>query len=126
MLVKEYPETREIMWIAQKNGFEPYPTFPDIELVYDNVIDAFMRRLPPRKRGDFTKYLEGLRLLPNASLRDFTLLGYSGAKPPSDGFSIIHPFNNIDSCCELLLKVAGFRHIIKEPSSIQKGSQAKF
>jgi hypothetical protein len=28
----------------------------------------------------------------------------------SDGFSIIHPFNNVDGLCELLLEAAGYRH----------------
>ncbi|OAI47687.1 hypothetical protein AYO45_05655 [Gammaproteobacteria bacterium SCGC AG-212-F23] len=99
---------------AQSKGFESYPAFPDISKTYDNVLDAFMRRLPPRTRGDFTQYLEGLRLKPDTKLSDFALLGYSGAKLPSDGFSIIHPFNNVRGACELLIEAAGFRHIKKK------------
>lgn len=98
---------------AQTRGFEAYPAFQNIDLIYDNVLDAFMRRLPPRTRGDFSQYLEGLRLKPNAQLSDFALLGYSGAKLPTDGFSIIHPFNNVKQNCELLVEAAGFRHLKK-------------
>lgn len=98
---------------AQSKGFESYPAFPDINKTYDNVLDAFMRRLPPRTRGDFPQYLEGLRLKPDLQLSDFALLGYSGAKLPSDGFSIIHPFNSVLGACELLVEAAGYRHIKK-------------
>jgi len=98
---------------AQSRGFESYPAFQDINKVHDNVLNAFMRRLPPRTRGDFSQYLEGLRLKPETQLSDLALLGYSGAKLPSDGFSIIHPFNNVGGACELLIEAAGFRHIKK-------------
>ncbi len=95
---------------VQNKGFESYTAFQDINKVHHNVLDAFMRRLPPRTRGDFSQYMDGLRLKSDIQLSDFALLGYSGAKLPSDGFSIIHPFNNVDSTCELLLEAAGFRH----------------
>lgn len=98
---------------AQNRGFESYPAFQDTDKIHHNVLDAFMRRLPPRTRGDFPQYLEGLRLKPEAQLSNFALLGYSGAKLPSDGFSIIHPFNDAKGACELLLEAAGFRHIKK-------------
>jgi hypothetical protein len=78
--------------------------------VHHNALDAFMRRLPPRKRGDFTEYLEGLRLSSDAQISDFAVLGYSGAKLLSDGFSILHPFNDVDAPCELPLEAAGYRH----------------
>jgi hypothetical protein len=111
---------------AQSKGFESYPAFPEINKTHHNVLDAFMRRLPPRSRGDFSQYMEGLRLKPETPLSDFALLGYSGAKLPSDGFSIIHPFNNVDTACELLLEAAGFRHIQKNHSEIKIGDTASF
>lgn len=99
---------------AQNKGFDSYPAFPSTNALHHNVLDAFMCRLPPRTRGDFTQYLEGLRLKPDAKLSDFALLGYSGAKLPSDGFSIIHPFSHVDGACELLLEAAGYRHLQKD------------
>lgn len=95
---------------ALNKGFKPYPAFPDQHQIYTNPLDAFMRRLPPRTRGDFPQYLEALRIKPDAQLSDFALLGYSGAKLPSDGFSFIHPFESVIGPCELLLEVAGYRH----------------
>jgi hypothetical protein len=96
---------------AQDLGFEGYPAFPLTNKFYDKVLDTFMRRLPPRTRGDLPEYLAGHRIKANAQFSDFALLGYSGGKLPSDGFSFIHPFNNVDSSCELLVEAAGYRHV---------------
>jgi len=104
------PETKDFV-SAQEWGFEAYPAFQDIGMIHHNVLDAFMRRLPPRARGDFSQYLEGLRLKPDVQISDFALLGYSGAKLLSDGFSIIHPFNDVSGSCEMLLEASGYRHI---------------
>lgn len=111
---------------AQAKGFESYTAFQDINKTHHNVLDAFMRRLPPRTRGDFSQYMEGFRLKPDTQLSDFALLGYSGAKLPSDEFSIIHPFNNVDNACELLLEAAGFRHIQKNYDKIKVNDTASF
>ncbi len=111
---------------AKEHGFEAYPAFPDVNKTYHNVLDAFMRRLPPRTRGDFPQYLEGLRLKPDVQISDFALLGYSGAKLLSDGFSLIHPFDNVDGSCELLLEAAGFRHIQQNKANIHIDEQAFF
>jgi len=97
---------------ARECGFEGYPAFRKTKAQYsEGVIDAFMRRLPPRNRGDFDKYLELLKISGGLDFSDFALLGYSGAKLPSDGFSLIHPFDNVTGPCELLTEVAGFRYI---------------
>lgn len=86
-----------------------------------------MRRLPPRTRGDFPQYLEGLRLKPNVEISNFGLLGYSGAKLLSDDFSIIHPFDHTEGPCELLLEAAGYRHLQNQnKTSIQIDQSAFF
>src|SRR5438105_425097 len=51
---------------AKNIGFESYPAFQDINKTHTHVLDAFIRRLPPRTRGDFPQYLEGIRLRPEA------------------------------------------------------------
>ncbi len=92
-------------------GFSCYPAFRKIERVYtDGVMDTFMRRLPPRKRGDFAKYLQQWRLVPENTPSDFALLAYSGARLPTDGFSIDWPLSEVEAPCELLIEVAGFRY----------------
>ncbi|HEX4044328.1 MAG TPA: hypothetical protein VHZ76_01510 [Gammaproteobacteria bacterium] len=62
--------------------------------------------------------LEGLRLQADVQISDFALLGYSGAKLLSDGFSIIHPFAHANGPCELLLEAAGYRHIQQSDKAI--------
>lgn len=91
-------------------GFKGYPAFNiENEIHSSGVLDAFRRRLPPRKREDFGKYLEMFRLPPDAEISDFALLGYSGAKLPGDEFSIIPSFEEISDPYEFLMEVAGFR-----------------
>lgn len=111
---------------AKEKGFESYIAFNDATEIHHDVLDAFMRRLPPRTRGDFPQYMQGLRLQPNAKLSDFALLGYSGAKLPSDGFSIIHPFYDVDTSFELLLEAAGFRHVQKNHDGIKINDNVNF
>jgi hypothetical protein len=96
---------------AKQMGFQGHPAFP-LKLIEHNhqVMEAFTRRLPPRGRRDFTRYM-ALRAIPeNAQISDFALLGYSGAKLPDDGFELIHPFDEPPKVFEILIEIAGFRH----------------
>ncbi|MHB8253726.1 MAG: HIRAN domain-containing protein [Acidiferrobacter sp.] len=96
---------------ALVEGFSYYPAFPKPESEYtEGVMDAFMHRLPPRSRADYSKYLEQWRLPADAELSDFALLGYAGAKLPSDGFSVVWPLDEVTAPGEILLEVAGFRY----------------
>jgi hypothetical protein len=90
-------------------GFTCYPAFRKTERDYDQgVLDAFLRRIPPRKRGDFDRYLAQWRLPPSKPLTDFALLAYSGARLPGDGFSLVWTLDEIEPPGECLLEVAGF------------------
>lgn len=92
-------------------GFVCYPAFRKHDGEYtDGVMDSFLRRLPPRSRGDFSKFLEQWRLPATATLSNFALLAYSGAKLPSDGFSVVWPLEEVKAPGEVLLEVAGFRY----------------
>lgn len=104
------PDTDEFKK-ACAEGFICYPAFRKTGQEYSQgVLDSFLRRLPPRKRGDFGKYLEQWRLAPNVEISDFALLGHTGAKLPNDGFALINPFDNIEPPFEFYIEVAGFRH----------------
>jgi len=95
-------------------GFQGYPAFR-LDTSYEGaVLDVFMKRLPPRSRGDFREYLAFHCLPADANISDFALLGYTGAKLPSDGFSFIHPFDDTNGPCEFRMDVAGWRHY-REP-----------
>ncbi len=96
---------------AISEGFVCYPAFRKVNQEYtDGILETFMSRIPPRKRGDFNKYLEQWRLAPDLDISDFALLGHTGAKLPNDGFSLINPFDNIDAPFEFYIEVAGFRY----------------
>lgn len=113
---------------AKQMGFEGYPAFPLKQMEHSHqVMDAFRRRLPPRSRGDFSRYLE-LRAIPaEAEVSDFALLGYSGAKLPNDGFELVHPFDDPPETFEVLVEVAGFRHEAKlDAAELKAGDPVRF
>ena len=95
---------------AQSLGFKKYEGFDTEKEVHENVLGSFMKRLPPRSRGDFDRFLKALRIKSDAEISDFALLGYSGAKLPDDDFTIIHPFENASPPFELMLPVQGYQH----------------
>ena len=98
---------------ACQDGFTGHPAFciKGKGIVYDDsVLEAFIRRLPPRSRSDFYRYMELRGLNPNAEISDFALLGYVGARLPDDGFELVHPFDNATQPFEFITEVAGFRH----------------
>lgn len=70
-----------------------------------------MRRLPPRSRGDYAQYLEQFRLRPETRVSDLALLAYTGATLPSDGFGILDPLDEPAGAFDVLLTVAGVRHV---------------
>jgi hypothetical protein len=95
---------------AKAKGFTgEYPGFP-ADKDYKEVLAAFMRRLPPRSRTDFDKFMDAIRIPPGTEVSDFALLGYAGAKLPGDDFYIIHPFDEAQPPFEFLLQMAGYRH----------------
>jgi hypothetical protein len=99
---------------AQSLGFKKYTGFSANQRIHEKVLFTFMKRLPPRSRGDFGKYLDSLRIRKDAEISDFALLGYSGAKLPDDDFAVIHTFENGVPPFELLLHVQGYRYYVEQ------------
>ena len=97
---------------AKEKGFKDYPGYPVTNITYENVMSAFVKRIPPRKRKDFPRFLQSLRINAQEGSRisDFALLGYSNAILPGDDFTFIHTFENAEPPFELLTKVQGYRH----------------
>lgn len=96
---------------AWDQGFRGHPAF-DVKVreTSEGVIEALLRRLPPRKREDFGNFLALHRLPDPFPFSDMALLGYTGAKLPSDGFSLVPVFEPGVAPCDYILEVAGFRH----------------
>lgn len=101
---------------AQSLGFKEYTGFSANQRIHEKVLFAFMKRLPPRSRGDFGKYLDSLRIrnYKDVEISDFALLGYSGAKLPDDDFTVIHTFENAVPPFEFLLHVQGYRYYVNQ------------
>ena len=96
--------------LAQALGFTMYPAFRVSGEPYESgVLEAFTGRISPRTRNDFKEYLQSFRIHEGVSISDFALLGYSGAKLPSDGFSIINPLENFCVPSEFLIELVGIR-----------------
>lgn len=121
-----YLSSSEDYQTAVKLGFNGYPAFPiERDIHTHEVLEAFKRRLPPRSRSDFDKYLEIWRL-PSAQVSDFALLGYSGAKLPGDSFSIAPCFEDQSRPFEFLMEIAGLRRIEFDREKIQIGDAVRF
>jgi hypothetical protein len=113
---------------AKLLGFKEYTGFSADQPKHEKVLFAFMKRLPPRSRGDFGKYLDSLRIQKDAEISDFALLGYSGARLPDDDFTVINPFENAVPPFEFLLRVEGYHYLTENLplSSIRDGQEAAF
>lgn len=107
-------------------GYVGYPAFKRRAEPFDQaVMSAFRRRLPSRERSDYADYLEHFRLTPGTATSDFALLGLTGATLPSDGFSIVDPFDNPHPGRDLFMEVAGYRHYAYE-ARLQSGEAVTF
>lgn len=92
-------------------GYAGYPAFKwDRTIHKERVIETFLRRLPPRSRSDFGEYLQQFRLPPDANVSDFALLGLTGAKLPSDGFSLVDPLDPQAEVLDRVIEIAGYRY----------------
>jgi len=107
----EYLNGSEDYRIALEMGFEGYPAFPLKQEVHrTGVLDSLLNRLPPNKRSDFKDYLQQFRLPADVSPSSFALLGYTGARLPSDGFAFYLPLETFPAPFECLFEVAGYRY----------------
>lgn len=113
---------------AKELGFQGYPAFSLKKGEHSQQVqEAFVRRLPPRSRSDFGRYLKLRAIEPSSDVSDFALLGYSGAKLPNDGFELIHPFDEPPERFEVLLEIAGFRHESEVlPEDLEEGGPVMF
>lgn len=96
---------------ALENGFEGYPAFKLSQSYHDqNVLTSFFRRLPPRSRGDFSRYLNQYQLPTPFNGSDLSLLAHTGAKLPSDTFVLLPDLSTCEGSFEYVLEVAGTRY----------------
>jgi hypothetical protein len=109
-------------------GFAGYPAFRTNPVEHrQGVLDAFNRRLPPRKREDFSDFLAKHRLPDPFPLSDLALLGYTGAALPSDGFALVPDFPDQPGPFDYVTELAGVRHVNGlDLSRISIGDEVQF
>ena len=99
--------------VAEAAGFKGFPAFRlEHTEIRQGVLESLMRRLPPRNREDFGDYLQLHGLAAPFKLSDLALLGYTGARLPSDGFALVPEFPADASPCDYVMEVAGTRHVL--------------
>lgn len=129
--ILRYNESSQAFKDAVNKGFAPSIAFRKTNKEYDEgVIDIFLKRIPSKSRSDFDKYLEYYRIHPSLKneMSDFAILGYTGGRLPSDGFSFLYDFENATFPCQVPIEIAGFRHYSFcsiSPEEI-KGKQVRF
>ena len=112
---------------ALNEKFNGYPAFKlGDETFTHNVIEAFVRRLPPRTREDFDKYLNMHRLPLNFAGSNMALLGYTGAKLPGDAFEIIPDYSDAKLPIEFMMEIAGFRYHNVPVNELSIGMDVEF
>lgn len=115
---------------ARASGFVDYPAFKFslAQTQFDRgVLDVFLKRLPPRNRSDFDRFLAIHRLPHPFPGSDLALLGYTGAKLPSDGFMLVPLFPDDSKPCDFIAEVAGLRHSFNgDVSELKVGDAVTF
>ncbi|EIZ0688953.1 hypothetical protein AB0537_001094 [Vibrio parahaemolyticus] len=98
---------------ALEQGFQGYPAFPLGKGPFTNdVMATFMKRLPPRSRRDFRKYLVNHHLPETFQGSDFDLIAHTGIQLPSDGFDLIPNLEEAELPFQYLMEVAGTRYYL--------------
>lgn len=96
---------------AVNEGFISFPAFTiNGNEEFDNALAAFMSRIPPRKRQDFSKYLAQYGLPGSFVGSDFSLLGYTGARLASDSFELSPDLSTASAPIDIVLEVSGTQY----------------
>jgi len=113
---------------ALEQGFVGYPAFPlDKGPFTNDVMATFMKRLPPRSRRDFKKYLVNHHLPETFDGSDFDLIAHTGIQLPSDGFDLIPNLEEAEVPFDYLMEVAGTRYYLSydQVSEIEPNSRVE-
>lgn len=111
---------------AKEMGFVGFPAFKISEEVYTNdVLNSFVKRLPPKSRRDFSKYLSQHNLPVDFTGSDFQLLSHTGIQLPSDGFDLVPDLSQATIPFDYIMEVAGTRHYLsfEQVSEVSIGSE---
>lgn len=105
---------------AKAIGFDGYPGMRALTNTYNGqAMSSFAARLPSRDRPDFDRIAEAWRADPKAD--DFTLLGLTGGRLPTDMFEFVPVIEPIKGTC-FLSELAGIDfHGASEAAHLRRG-----
>ena len=112
--------------LAEKEGFIGFPAFARSNAIYEDALDAFTKRIPPRKRADFDRYLSQYGLSANFNGSILSLLGYTGARLASDSFELCPDYSDITLPADLVIELAGANYHIAEKPLPAEGDTVEF
>lgn len=112
---------------AIDEGFIGFPAF-DLkkDKLQSNALDAFLRRLPPRKREDYKEYLAQYNLPTEFSGSTFALLGYTGARLASDAFELCPDLSDAVAPLDIVIELSGVQHHLNEDTDVVEGAAIEF
>jgi len=113
---------------ALNEGFFEFPAFADKKdnALQAGALDVFLRRIPPRKREDFKEYLGQYNLPADFSGSAFSLLGYTGARLPSDTFELCPDLSDAEAPLDFVIELSGAHHYYDPARSISEGDGVIF
>lgn len=111
---------------AKKDGFAPYPEFPELSKKYsDNVIEIFGQRIIKSERSDIKDFLDFWEIDPKYKEEKFYLLAHTQGLSPTDNFEFLADYNRIESLC-FLTDLASLSVLKLPAGSIQTGDQLTY
>jgi len=106
---------------AKKEGFAPYPEFPELTKKYsDNVVEIFGQRITKSERSDIKDFLDFWEIDPKYKDEKVYLLAHTQGLSPTDNFEFLADYNRIKSLC-FLTDLASLSVLKLPAGSIQKG-----
>jgi hypothetical protein len=106
---------------AKKEGFAPYPEFPDLNKQYsENVVEIFGQRIIKSERSDIQDFLDFWEVEHKFKDEKFYLLAHTQGLSPTDNFEFLADYNRVKSL-RFLTDLASLSVLKLPAGSIQKG-----
>lgn len=119
---------RRTLFEAMENGYQPHLAFRAIHKTYESnrLFDAFSRRLPDKRRPDFSEILLNLGL--PKEYTDMDLLRATGGRLATDPYEFVAPIYQYNDDFDFDFYVAGWRYYEGENAlpELKVGEGVKF
>lgn len=119
---------RRTLFEALENGYRPHLAFRDIKNVYksNRLFDAFARRLPDKRRPDFSELLRSFGL--SNDYTEMDLLRATGGRLATDPYEFVSPIYRYNDHFDFDFYVAGWRYYEGESAlqELKVGEEVKF